>query len=443
MQGRARTVLVAVFLTVLASSVAIRYRTFVLPRTATQDFVAYYRAAVQLQHGASPYPAEVIGRPVPSGVSPELPGDLPVATYVNPPLFGQLLAPLTRWDIYTSARLWYVLQFILGGLLVIVLAQCVGPESRLPVGMVLCLVLVWGAPFRSEVRSNQAAHLPVILLAGSALALIRGHPSACGALLGLATAFKLWPGVLVVSLLSGRRWRAVAALCLSCLVLFVVSGLLSGFEHWWDLFRHVLPYTAAIAPLAKCPHANQSITGALTMLGRPLGLTEEVCSWTRACSLLLSGVLFLAAASGVVAWREGAGGEELLREWGLLAIAALVSQPCSYPYHYMALLMPAAGMVPALLDRATGRTPRLLGWLALVCAHAMALDIPRLGRLLAYPQLVGSLGMFAWLMWFRWARSRGWVQETGMPQAEPFGSEEPAGPVASVPVQRSLMGAAD
>lgn len=138
-----------------------------------------------------------------------LPGyELPIDTFNYPPMAAAWAAPLLPFGREPGGIAWLVL-----GIVATSAGALLGARAlRLPWSW--AWVLAGGAlalyalsPYiAADVALGNNNHLVFALVAGFALAHLRGHQRLAGLLLALAIATKLWPVALVVPLLRDRRW---------------------------------------------------------------------------------------------------------------------------------------------------------------------------------------------------------------------------------------------
>lgn len=175
---------------------------------------AYVEAADLARHGRTGLydPATYRSAPEGSGGS----GVIGLAPYLEdaflyPPPF--LLLPrlaLALSDDYRVLRTaQYALQAFAFVIVALVLAGWVGGRAGRLAGFLVPALLA-STPLMFNLQYGQA-QLAVVVLAVAALLLIERERVAWGgALLACATLAKVFPGVLLVLLLAGRRWRALA-----------------------------------------------------------------------------------------------------------------------------------------------------------------------------------------------------------------------------------------
>lgn len=186
---------------VVAAGLAYLAHQLVLPAlylpTTVGDFANYHRAGAALWAGESPYS---------------------VAKFDYPPLLAFLAAPLARLPLETAR--W--LGFVIAELCLLGAAwltwRWLG-RDRVAGGAVLAVWCLAGTVPENLVLGQ--INPVLLLLAAAALHAWDRRPGTAGAALGIATALKLWPGVLAVGFLAQRRGRALAAMTITAAVLLL------------------------------------------------------------------------------------------------------------------------------------------------------------------------------------------------------------------------------
>ncbi len=97
------------------------------------------------------------------------------------------------------------------------------------------------------------------------LFLRRGQDARAGICLGVATTIKLFPGIMVVMLLLGRRWRGVLAASFSYALVAVIITMRFGFECWLQFFAQEKPITEGWLGSLQ----NSSLSGLVTQILYP------------------------------------------------------------------------------------------------------------------------------------------------------------------------------
>ena len=146
------------------------------------------------------------------------------AGVVGPPFQGVFFAPfalLARLDAGLARLAWYFVNLAALAWALMAWTSALGPiaGSRIrwhdwrpePYGPVVLSLLAVSFPLQTNFE-HQNMNLVLLALTGAAAsALARDRDGTAGLLIGLASALKAFPGLLLVYLLLRRRWRAVAA----------------------------------------------------------------------------------------------------------------------------------------------------------------------------------------------------------------------------------------
>lgn len=350
------------------------------------------------------------------------------ATYLDttivkyPPFFAFLLAPVTPLPDWLGATVWFWASLAMAVATTWMVVRIAddgtgsGPLDR--------SYYVW--PFfavAGVVGSNletAQVNLAVWFIAVAGLWLWRERRDAAGgALVGVATAIKLTPGIFVAWFLWKRQWRATAGAALALATCwFVIQPIVFGPEFFATIFlgwvESLIPYLAegetaevvSADAAAGFRFTNQSLGAALgrflteveTGL-RGIGRTVNVAALDPEAV----GWVVRALQAGLVlglAWlcRGAAEGRDRIGpalEIGLVAIATLFLSPISWINHYVALLPAYAAAVWWLKTRSATRPGwRLLRGAAVASAVLMATGIARLPQALSLP-FAGAVLLFA------------------------------------------------
>jgi len=173
-------------------------------------------------------------------------------------------------------------------------------------------------------RSRPSSHEP----RGAAQALSSGHDRRSGALLGLATALKAFPGLLIVYLaVHGKRRAALAAVTVALLLTMApafsygIEGAFSTTAQWWTL-----------ASDAHWPTRvqNQSLVAMF------LRIAPDAARWLA----LASAAALIAVLAVVALRRRTADPSHIERELALVLAVAVLISPIAWD-HYWVLMFPA------------------------------------------------------------------------------------------------------
>jgi hypothetical protein len=277
------------------------------------DFQVYDAAAARLAAGDSPYGPQMFEGPVPAqGVYEGI--------FKYPPLFAQLLVPLTALDFWLSAGVWLAIQTALILVGVWIAARAGGaPRTFETVCWCGAAATLFLPNFDTVWKGNVSgglAFLVALSLAGG----LRGG-------LGVASAvlLKTTPVVMLPAALSGGR-RSLLGLA----VLTPVVGLsvLISPGAWFDFVRVLPNLVSGPAQFATNLSPDNLVSYALPALP----LAAEIVRW------LGVGMGVLAVIGSVMVARRPGGWPAAV----VLGVAAMLLLPSATWYHYLAVLLPLA-----------------------------------------------------------------------------------------------------
>lgn len=211
-------------------------------------------------------------------------------------------------------------------------------------------------PFRSHLRFGQF-NLFLLVLVVADVVLVERRRRSRGALLGLATAIKLTPGLFIVHwLLTNRRREATTAM----IVFLLATGI--GFaaapsestDYWTSRIREDPSYVELDAT------DNQTVRAMTERHDLPVGLA----------TLGAAAVAALALVRARGAARHG----DHLAAAAILSMGAILASPIGWIHHYVAVMLAAAVLAREGMNR-----PRYLLFAACLAA-ATFLNVPDLVR---------------------------------------------------------------
>jgi len=236
-------------------------------------------------------------------------------------------------------------------------------------------VLVWvlaAGPMLDSVARCESDMLIVMPIAGAMyLMFVSRKEMTAGALLGLATAVKLTPGLFAVYLLCQRRWKALLGMCAAGLVCTVimpimvwgVQGTINRHRSW--LTRVMIPY-AKSGPEAfigrPYRRANQSPAAALRRYlthynagtqGRPRYVNVLDLS-PKSVSRVAMALKFVFLSMLVAAWLVCRGRGEPARDalgFALVPVGMLLLSDVSLTSHTAIFVIPYAAMLGVVWQR--------------------------------------------------------------------------------------------
>ena len=277
------------------------------------DFGAYYLAAERLAGGEAIYGPEMLGGPVAAqGVD----------QYLYPPLFAQLLVPLTALARGDAALVWFVVQAIAMALAVWVGTGIGGARRSVERAAWCGVAAVFFLPvFDTLWKGNISGVLAlssVVVALGGALA---GAGAAIGALV------KAVPGTLVPAALVMDRSARVVALGMLGTAFVISYGLAPS--AWLDYITVIRNMLAGAADYAT----NLAPATVVARTGAP----EVVADLVRVGAVVLA-IASLVGSIWLARSRSG------IPAAALLGVVTMLLLPASLWYHYLALLLPFAAI---------------------------------------------------------------------------------------------------
>lgn len=265
-------------------------------------------------------------------------GDLFLEKNAHPPTSILLFLPFAFLDYYTACLVWNLLS--LATLPLSFWLICRQLRFTIPAWVVIpltALFLVCG-PLREQNAYGQFNLVLLLLLAGGWAAERSGHPLLGGALLGVATALKLFPGILFLPYLLRGHWRvliggAIAGAALTGLALAVLG--VTAFE---DYIQDVMPYVAGL----RDSWLNASLPGFFTKLFDRLrgGTTPLLHSPMLAKALTIASTLLVLVMLTAISLRARSR-TAFDYAFSTTLVAMLLVSPVTWPHYFLLLLLPA------------------------------------------------------------------------------------------------------
>lgn len=315
--------------------------------------------------------------------------------YYYPPTLATLLVPMATWPLQVAAAAWFAASAaaLAGGALAARRAlEREAPWDRRDAAGLLLAAL----PAGSALLRGQLGPLLLGLAGGALLALARRREARAGALVGLAAAIKLVPGLLLAGLLLGRRWRAAAAaLVVAAAATLLLPAPFLGLEGAARSTAHSLEIL--VVRTAEDPdHLRPGEVDLDPHIDRNQSLSSQVVRRTvagPARTLLLGalGLVVLGAALAPALRRADPAGPESLALW---LAAPLLLAPVAWHHHHV-LLAPVGLALGARGRRGErGADLALAAALVLSTLH-FAVDPLRGLGLLGWGTLVAVVGLAA------------------------------------------------
>ncbi len=368
------------------------YRSLWLPLSVLDrydaDFRNYYAAAVHLLAGLSPYD---------------------VKGFDYPPLTALIVLPVA-WLPYPQARVaWLLANWLCLAAAGFLMVRILGGDRASLLTVAACWALCGTVAENLVLGQVNPILLFLVVLAWWDVS--RGRGAVAAGAIGLATALKLWPGVLLVALATWH-WRRAAAGLAAAVALVALSWLPflvlppphspARADYWAGtpaLLNFSLP--AVALRLADPPTPGQILPLSWRNGNDPLAFKlparQAALSAGLAALVLASGGLWLLRTG-----RRNGGGGEVPALAALPAMAAAVSlallaSPICW-YHYQLLQLPGLALLARRWAARPASRPWWLGRLAGLAALAAGLTWTQVAGVGRYVDRFGwTAGASAWL----------------------------------------------
>ena len=259
--------------------------------------------------------------------------------FTYPPFAAVVLSPLAAVGLRVAGAVHTIASLVVLAVTTWWLMKPVARRAGWPLWFAVGLalpVIVGSDPVREAMGWGQVGLFLAALVLADVVALRRGYRWA-GVGIGLATAFKLTPGLFLVYLVLTRRWRAAAVAAGTFVAATGLTAALAP-RASWQYWVHALWETSRVGdPVTS---GNQSLLGMLDRFVRPAHPSGVL--W----ALLAVGVLVVSLSRAVRAHRCG---DELVGVT-LVGFASCLLSPIAWSHHLYWVV--PAGIV--LLDVAAG-----------------------------------------------------------------------------------------
>lgn len=242
------------------------------------DFAIIYRSLHQLINHLDPYQSLTL---------PSV-GDNAYGTHLNPPFFLFLCQFIGYIDYSAASMLWVCLS--IGGLVasyyMTVTILSAKPPSPM-YGLSLLSLLLLSFPSLIALTVGQITGLLSLLLIGGYYALRRGYTRMAILLWSMASACKLFPGLLIFYLIKQKHYKLAMHFVGLTLLLSLLPILQYGPSLYWT-------YCQAISDITWYSHSwNSSITGFIFKLLLTRQKSEAFFNQLRVVSALISLVMII------------------------------------------------------------------------------------------------------------------------------------------------------
>ncbi len=327
-----------------------------------------------------------------------------------PPFMGLIFAPLVPLPLWLGASIWFWvnLGLAVGATYFGVLTVREGSEGPGERALFVIPFVLAAGIIGSNLEVTQINHLTLFLLCWSLYAFKRGKDIGAGALIGVAVALKLTPGLFILYFLYKRSYKVVAGAAIGLVICWLVlPPFLVGFENfwpvmtgWWGILSAFLTEGTAAEGIVGFRHTNQSLSAALHRF-----LSEVPADGGRGAHYFVNIIslsvpfvdyVFKAAVVAILAFllwicRTPLGDRDRLAlsfEYSLIFIATLFISPISWIDHYVFLLFPyIAGVYFVRTQPAILRERRLMFYSLAASFVLVSLSASRLMQAWSLPVL--------------------------------------------------------
>ena len=193
------------------------------------------------------------------------PFDPQVAVNAHPPASVLLAIPFSFLSISSAYLAWNLAStMFLAGAALIIATEIKIKLTIYNFPIIICCVLLY-YPLWMHLQQGQLTIALLLLISAGWASDRRGRPAMAGVFLGLATAFKLFPGLLLVYFALRGRWRILAAGAFTLASVTLLTAAMFGIQSYKD-------YVIISIPSAKLYTAswfNLSLAGYLARLLNP------------------------------------------------------------------------------------------------------------------------------------------------------------------------------
>ncbi len=225
-------------------------------------------------------------------------------------------------------------------------------QVRAPTGQRVALATAAVAvPIQTNFEHANINTMLLALVVAAANDVAKSRGGRAGVWIGIATALKAFPGLLLVYLAYRRQWRAFGVGVGAAIGLSVLALLPHGPGQVVAVMREWLVLVGNSSDVVSA--SNQSLAALVSRMG-----ASPAASWV---------VALLCLTAAAVAFRHSPTPNKMANELAVVTLLAVLLSPIAW-VHYYVLLLPAWAVAFARLDQA----PRRAWWYVGVAAAAVA-----------------------------------------------------------------------
>ncbi|MBN1260572.1 MAG: DUF2029 domain-containing protein [Anaerolineae bacterium] len=301
----------------------------------------------------------------------------------HPPLAAFFFLPLSFLPYGPALVVWTGLSLLLYVLVIGTVGRTLDihvPQSWV---ILLCgLALIW-YPFLAHIALGQFSLVLAACLILGWRALRRGRAGWAGVLFGVATALKLFPGLVAVTLLARRRWRALGVMIITTLFGLLLPLAFIPAGDFIRYFGEVAPQNAAQYAVFPVNHAISGVISRLFVSG-PWIMPIVDAPWLA--SVLIAGLsLLVVGLLAWSAWRLPETPQGIDVAWSLTCVAMLLVSPITWQHAFTVLILPLGVLLRVWLDSPTSNL-RKLGLLVFTLLALPDVELARALMALSLPE---------------------------------------------------------
>lgn len=197
-----------------------------------------------------------------------------------------------------------------------------------PLVLVVCY-LISASPVRMQLFQGQLNTVLLLMLVLGWIADRRGYQVGAGVAIGIATALKFYPALLLISFVAAGRWRSIAAALIIAAGLNGIALAVFGWNAFETYIRQVLPSLGVF----RGSWSNFSATGYWTRVGRQF----HVPAFGSAAAIASQcAVVAIVAWSG---WRIRSVRDRDLA-YALAIVGMTLASPVAWGHYFVMLVLP-------------------------------------------------------------------------------------------------------
>jgi len=313
------------------------------PADRVNDFFQEWASARNYWGGMPIYTDHTVTLPLYLDLDPSNPKYSLIEVNAHPPTSVLLGLPLAFLGYQDAVLVWNLVSL---GVFAVSLAM-VWRGFRIPFSSrslfrLLAALLVCG-PLVMQVSYAQLNMVILLLLTGVWAADRSQKPLTAGALLGLASAIKLFPGFLFFYFIVRRQWKCLVAGVFTVALVTLLTAAVFGWEAFRDYWCDALPRVAKF----RGHSSNASLVGFWIKLFDPPAAGDRVVPLLRSRELALSGIaVSYAVVIAVLGWTVRCARTRTERDiaFSLSLTAMLLVSPITWDHYLLLLLVPISVM---------------------------------------------------------------------------------------------------